>query len=524
MHDEPDLSGIDDGELRALTAGCLAKDPADRPTARELDERIVEDAPHGSVDWLPEDVVQLIADRSAEMLALPGIEPTVIEEPPSRAPGRRRLLALAAGGAVVAAGGGGFAAWEALRDDGRGAGKSGGRDWIIGVQADLSGARKAAGRAQERGVRVAAERFNSRADRLFTLQVKALDDRGDTGRAVKAAEEFARDRDVLAVVGPTGDAETGAVLGVYDEAMLPLITVSSLALVYAPRSRKSFFQAAPSYAVLTEPAVNRLVLRPDVERLGILLDRSGGLAAYTGGYAANLLTGVLTTGTTYPRVVPAGTRDMAPVLADMLAHGSDALFYAGDGAGAARTARALAATPFKGPRMAMHTAMVPGFIEETGDAATGWEFTAPYTEATAARREGVRRRAPQALQGRARALGGRGPRRGGARHRGAHRLREAALACRARGTDRQVRAPGGLPDVRLRRDADPGRQGRLSLPGRERPLPLRRPGAEVRGLTCGRSPPRTHGPSASTARWSGSARAAWAWSTWRVHPAAVWPP
>lgn len=125
------------------------------------------------------------------------------------------------------------------------------------------------------------------------------------------------------------------------------------------------------------------MLRPDVERLGILLDRSGGLAAYTGGYATNLLTGVLTTGTTYPRVVPAGTRDMAPVLADMLAHGSDALFYAGDGAGAARTARALAATPFKGPRMAMHTAMVPGFIEEAGDAATGWEFTAPYTDATA---------------------------------------------------------------------------------------------------------------------------------------------
>lgn len=31
---------------------------------------------------------------------------------------------------------------------------------------------------------------------------------------MKAAEEFARDRDVLAVVGPTGDAETGAVLGV----------------------------------------------------------------------------------------------------------------------------------------------------------------------------------------------------------------------------------------------------------------------------------------------------------------------
>ncbi|GAA2926818.1 bifunctional serine/threonine-protein kinase/ABC transporter substrate-binding protein [Kitasatospora cinereorecta] len=384
VHDEPDLAGIGDTELRALVADCLAKNPADRPTARQLDERIVEDAPHGSIAWLPEDVVQLIADRSAEMLALPGIEPTIAEGPVPAPPGRRRFLSLVAAGAVVVAGGGAFGAWETLRDEeGGGAAKTGERAWIIGVQADLSGVQKAAGRAQERGVRVAVERFNSLEEKPFTLQVKVLDDRGGPGRAVRAAEEFARDRDVLAVIGPTGDAATGAVLSVYDEAMLPLITVSSLAIAYAARSRKSFFQAAPSYAVLTRPIISRLVLRPDVERLGVLLDRAGGQAAYMGGYATNLMTGVLTTGTTYPRVVPAGTQDLEPVLTDMLAHDSDALFYAGDEAGAARTARALAATGFEGPRMAMHTAMGPGFIEDAGDAATGWEFTAPYTDAAA---------------------------------------------------------------------------------------------------------------------------------------------
>ncbi|MER5552361.1 bifunctional serine/threonine-protein kinase/ABC transporter substrate-binding protein [Streptomyces sp. NPDC002793] len=382
VHDEPDLAGIHDTELRALVARCLAKDPADRPTARQLDEGIVEDVPRGSIDWLPEDVVQLIADRSAAMLALPGIEPTITEEAAPR--GRRRFLALAAGGAVVA-GGGASAAWRVLRDDPAGgtAGKSGERAWTIGVQADLSGPRKAAGRAQERGVRVAVERLNSRADRPFTLQVKALDDGGDPRRAARVAEEFTRDRDVLAVIGPTGDAEANAVLSAYDEAMLPLITVSSLAFAYAPRSRKSFFQAAPSYAVLTQPIITRLVLRPDVERLGVLLDRAGGQAAYMSGYATNLMTPSLTTGTTIPRVVPAGARDLGPVIADMLARKCDALYYAGDAAGAARAARALAATPFTGPRMAMHTVMGPEFIEAAGDAATGWEFTAPFTDASA---------------------------------------------------------------------------------------------------------------------------------------------
>lgn len=351
VHDEPDLEGVQDPGLRELLGTLLAKEPADRPTAAELDTRITEDAPNGSIDWLPDDVVALIAARSAAMLDLPGIEPTVADRgtpPPEARPGRRRLL-LAGAGVVIAAGGG-FAVREWLRDDsGAGAAKSGERAWTIGVQADLSGPQSAAGRAQERGVRLAVEQFNSRADKPFTLTVKAIDDGGDVKRAVRAAAQFTRDRDVLAVVGPTGDHTTEAVLTTYDEAMLPIITVSSMLLSYQAGSKKSFFQAVPSDGVLCAPVIRRLVLRPDVERLGVLLDRVGGQPAYQVGYLTNMQTGVLTTGTTYPRVVPAGTKDLAPVIKDMLQHDSDAFFYAGDAAGAARTAHALGATPSRAP-------------------------------------------------------------------------------------------------------------------------------------------------------------------------------
>ncbi|MEU3653753.1 bifunctional serine/threonine-protein kinase/ABC transporter substrate-binding protein [Streptomyces sp. NPDC032161] len=387
VHDEPDLDGFDDPELRALLGVLLSKEPAARPDAARLDELIVEDAPDGSIDWLPEDVVRLIAVRSAAMLAQPDIDATVAEQPATAAPapGRRGLLLVAGAGAVVAAGGGAYAVREWLGGGSHdsGAAGPGGPAWTLGVQADLSGPRSADGRAQERGVRLAVERFNSLGNKPFTLGVKVLDDRGEPTRAARVAERFARDREVLAVIGPTGDPATEAVLGVYDEAMLPVITLSALLIAYSARSKKSFFQAAPFDAALAEPIIKRLMLRPDVERLGVLLDRSGGQAAYQVGYATQMNAGVLTTGTAYPRVVPTGTRDFAPVVADMLAHATDAFFYAGGAAGAARMARALAATSFKGPRMAMHTAMNAAFLKDGGDAAESWEFTAPCIAATA---------------------------------------------------------------------------------------------------------------------------------------------
>ncbi|WP_143667380.1 ABC transporter substrate-binding protein, partial [Streptomyces sp. ms184] len=324
---------------------------------------------------------------AAALLALPAIDATVAEEPgpPQPAPGRRRFLLLAAGGAL-ALGGGAFAAVRLTRDEAEGAGGDGapgGRRLIIGVHADLTGPLSAAGRAQERGVRLAVDRFNSLDDQPFRLAVKVLDDQGDPARSARVAEEFAHDPEVVAVIGPTSDESAGAALSAYDEAVMPVLTVSALQMAFPRRANASFFQAAPSYASLAVPIVNRLLLRPDVERLGVLIDRAGGQAAYQSGYSANLLTPSLTTGTTHPRVVPAGTTVFDPVITDLLAHRSDALFYAGDAAGAARVARILADLSFAGPCMAQHAVMGPEFLEQAGTAADGWEFVAPFIDANA---------------------------------------------------------------------------------------------------------------------------------------------
>ncbi|MFD8408129.1 bifunctional serine/threonine-protein kinase/ABC transporter substrate-binding protein [Streptomyces anulatus] len=386
VHDAPDLDGLDDAHLRALLERCLAKDPGERPAAADLDTLIAEDAPaEDAVDWLPEDVVRIIADRSAALLALPDIDATVAEEPgtPEPGPGRRRFLLFAAGGAV-ALGAGALAAVRLTRDehDGGGDGAPGGRRWIIGVHADLTGPLRAAGRAQERGVRLAVDRFNSLEEQPFRLAVKVLDDQGDPVRSARVAEEFARDPEVVAVIGPTGDEAAGAALAAYDEAVLPVLTVSALLMAFPRRANGSFFQAAPTYAHLSFPIVHHLLLRPDVERLGIVIDRTGGQTAYQGGWATNLMVPQLTTGTTHPRVVPAGTTAFGPVVTDLLSHRSDALFYAGDAAGAARFARALADRSFTGPRMVQHTVVGQEFLKQAGAAADGWEFVAPFTDAS----------------------------------------------------------------------------------------------------------------------------------------------
>ncbi|SCE63111.1 ABC transporter substrate-binding protein, partial [Streptomyces sp. OspMP-M43] len=286
---------------------------------------------------------------------------------------------------AVALGAGAFAAARLTRDEPEagGDGTPGGRRLIIGVHADLTGPLSAAGRAQERGARLAVDRFNALDAQPFRLAVKVLDDRGDPARSVLVAEEFARDPEVVAVIGPTGDETAGAALAAYDEAVLPVLTVSALLMAFPERANGAFFQASPSYAELSFPVVHRLLLRPDVERLGILIDRSGGQSAYQAGYTVNLMTPQLTTGTTHPRVVPAGTTVFDPVVADLLSHRSDAVFYAGDVAGAARVARILAGLSFTGPRMAQLTVMGAQFLEQAGAAAEGWEFVAPFTDAGA---------------------------------------------------------------------------------------------------------------------------------------------
>ncbi|WP_225823494.1 bifunctional serine/threonine-protein kinase/ABC transporter substrate-binding protein [Streptomyces naphthomycinicus] len=390
VHDEPDLGGLPEG-LRAPLERCLAKDRSARPTAREVDAALAEDAP-GTADWLPDDVVRLVAERSAALLALPGIEATALDattdgrtgevpgdgEPSQRPAGRRRFLLL--GGAAVLAAGGAAAFWAARGDDRPTAAA---RRWVLGVQADLTGPQRTVGRAQERGVRLAVEQFNARRDPPFTLALRVADDRGDEARARRAAESLAADRDLLAVIGSTGDRTTGAVLDTYDARLVPQLTASSAQAVYGVSKPRHFLQAVPGYPV--SPALISLHLRAaGAESAGVLIDRQGGIAAWQLGHTTfRFLAATKIRGE--PRVVPRLARRLAPVVDEMLAHEPDGFVYTGTPARAAAVARALARRRFPGVRVLGYPAAGPGFLAAAGPAAEGWQVFAPYIDPSAAR-------------------------------------------------------------------------------------------------------------------------------------------
>ncbi|MFC8710218.1 bifunctional serine/threonine-protein kinase/ABC transporter substrate-binding protein [Streptomyces sp. NPDC057197] len=367
VHDSPDLDGVDE-EMRAVLLRCLAKDPADRPTPAELDAALVEDVSPGTAEWLPADIVRMVAERSAAMLALPEIEATLAEAPREPAPSRRRFLAVASGAAAVVAAGGGVAAWAALRP-GTGKKQAGAPGWALGVQADLSGAGRAAGQSQEQGARLAVEQFNARGDRPFTLELKTSDDAGRADRAAAAAQRLVDDPDVLAVLGSSTDETTQAALPVYDTALLPLISMSAGQNLY--QNVRSFVRGRPLHGTVAMKLAFQLEATSAATPVGVLLDRTGGDVSWQTVQMVNLV--VRSYGdTTHPRVVPAGTTDFGPFLEDMRRAGIEAFVYAGPLEGAIRAAEGLAG--FDGPKYAAEPALDPRFAAEKS--AAGWTVVA----------------------------------------------------------------------------------------------------------------------------------------------------
>ncbi|MER6990001.1 serine/threonine-protein kinase [Saccharopolyspora hirsuta] len=87
VHETPDLSGLDQlpGELARIISTCLAKDPADRPTSKQLLDSLA-DLTGDRTRWLPAEVVSMIDERRTATIAATRIDPLAGQTPAPSAP------------------------------------------------------------------------------------------------------------------------------------------------------------------------------------------------------------------------------------------------------------------------------------------------------------------------------------------------------------------------------------------------------------------------------------------------------
>ncbi|GDY68716.1 hypothetical protein SAV14893_081090 [Streptomyces avermitilis] len=396
VHDEPELDGVPE-PLLPLLRECLAKEPGSRPAVAEIRRAL--DGTGEAGGWLPESLTRLIARRSAAVLALPAVDATEVSGAAGAtvadaAPGdetavgpagatRRRFLVLGSAAGVLAAGG--TAAWWTANRPGR-TSAQGSRTrlphLVIALHADLSGSGRTTGRAQENGVRLALDHLNSRAGRGFDLALQVHDDEGSTTRARQVARRLAADDRVRAVLGPTTDACAKATLGLYQQARLPMVTVSVGLDSGSTTEYRVYAATRPDDATLAAPVVAYLV-RTSGARKTMLIDDGA-----EGDFSWRLCAGVdeaVRSGqrTTLRRTLAAeddADRDFRALAESVTDAGADAVVFGGGYARAARLARALRSAGYSGARLAGQRALDPRFLASAGDAADGWVFASAFLD------------------------------------------------------------------------------------------------------------------------------------------------
>ncbi|MFE5482029.1 ABC transporter substrate-binding protein [Streptomyces sp. NPDC056527] len=384
VHEEPDLDDVPETLLPLVTA-CLAKDPADRPTAADV-RASLGPADGSAGDWLPPGLPALIAERSARVLDLPVAEPTVVvpsTEPARTSPSRRRFLAL--GSAAAVAGAGGLTAWLVNRTPG--SPSAGGPPaplsaYTIGVQTDLSGTRAADGRAQERGARLAVETFNARSDRPFDLALKVRDDEGDPRRAGAVAREFVNDAAVMAVIGPTTRDTVVAAADAYFASKLVFAAVAvgidqgDLAL---PSVSPVYRELRVQHDMLQLPVTSFALVRGS-KRTAVVLDRAAGDFGWR---TANSVKSTMSAAGQLVTIhqIDAKDEDFGPAVREALATRPDVVLFGGvSPRRAGLCAKELKLQGYGGLRGGIEYAMTPEFFSVAGPAAEGWYFGTTYID------------------------------------------------------------------------------------------------------------------------------------------------
>lgn len=418
VHDPADTAAVPEG-TRALIEALLDKEPERRPNAERLRQEWTTDRAPGQ-GWLPGPVTHLIAERTSRMLALPQADPTEVvggagtggagtrggfSEEFTRGPGltpggappaahpRRRVLALAGAVAGVLGAGGATALWLNGRSgaedpagiggdaggsgDGSGGGGGGAETaerplLKLGFHGDLSGELAEAAAAQQQGAQLALDELNADEAEPFRYELSVVDDAGEAAGAERAAAELAADQDVVAVLSATGPEATEASVVPYEQARLPVITVTD----GANRVQQSSYLAARTNDVYLVTPIVRYLTGEGQSSTALVDDGSSASWEITRYLANSLRDG----GQSVPVKKVAPDADHAGPLRELLGQQPEALVYGGGWRGLAQLAHAVAEAGYSGPRIATNAAFDPRFLEQAGDSAEGWLLVAAVTD------------------------------------------------------------------------------------------------------------------------------------------------
>ncbi|MFE9605603.1 ABC transporter substrate-binding protein [Streptomyces hokutonensis] len=208
---------------------------------------------------------------------------------------------------------------------------------------------------------------------------------GDAARARETARRVLATRSVSAVIGPSTTAGAGAAVPLYAAASMPvvLVSVDDGTAGLSTTALRTLCVTRASDSSQTLPLLSYLTRTRPTHRTAVVQDRAAGETAVE--ITRNLVETPPSDGTITVHQVAAETADFGPAVAHALATRPEAVIYAGTSPGrAAACARALAAAHFTGAVAGFEPVMRADFLTAAGQAAEGWVFEAPYTEAQSA--------------------------------------------------------------------------------------------------------------------------------------------
>uniref|UniRef100_UPI002FDBD557 branched-chain amino acid ABC transporter substrate-binding protein n=1 Tax=Streptomyces sp. IBSBF 2806 TaxID=2903529 RepID=UPI002FDBD557 len=254
---------------------------------------------------------------------------------------------------------------------------------VVAFHGDLTGPGRESGNAQLNGARLAVEQVNGRSGRPFRVKLLPYDDGGAPDRAAGLARQLTKNPAVLAVLGPTTDACFLSSEAAYNQAAMPVVSVSVGVDTLTDSLGLNVFHSHAALHVKDDlfaaPCVRYLSNHADARKVFLVDDRAQGDLAWT--LCDQTQRGLRQAGRDSTLTsVPAGKIDHTALAAAVLAAGADAVLCTGDAPRTAGLASALHAAGFTGTRMATERAFGPAFLTGAGAAATGWVFATSFVD------------------------------------------------------------------------------------------------------------------------------------------------